>query len=112
MDGQEFGLELPEGASCFTLFITSALVKSNMIFYNKASTSWIKAYLNGELAASLEYHNAVPNEASPSAPLKIAGRQSARWYMPGDVQPYITTRWLQAREVQGLAEGELRTACR
>jgi hypothetical protein len=105
MDGQELALELPEDESCFTLFVTSALVKSNMIFFKSDSVSRIQVYLNGGLAASLEYQNPVINEASPSAPLKIAGLRSARWYMPPDVQPYISTRRLQVEEIQRLSEG-------
>ncbi len=111
IDGNELEVGLPTGQQCFSVVISSAMIKTNMVFYRKGALSQTTVYLDGEPVAVSPYQNPVLNKASPTTPLKVHSFPASRWYMPSTAQVFISTRAVGAEEVVEVLNSELRAGC-
>ena len=111
VDGNEVDVDIPRNKQCFSLFITSNMIKKNMVFYRKDSSSRTLVYLDGQLVASASYQNPELGKASPRNPLRVLRDPGSRWYMPATDEVFLSTRILGHEEVLAILQSDLQTDC-
>jgi hypothetical protein len=112
VDSNLVEVELPGNQQCFSLIISSAMVKEHMVIYTTPEQpSRTRVYLNGVRVVDSEYRNLSLSKASPKSPLKVQSSPDQQWYMPATVDVFLSTRALGEDEIQSEVGPELGAAC-
>jgi len=112
VDGNRVELALPGNQDCFSLIVSSTMVKNNMaIFTTPGQPSRTQVYLNGERVVDSEYRNLSLTKASPRNPLRVQVSPYQQWYMPETADVFLSTRVVGDAEILSEVGPELGAAC-
>ena len=111
VDGYRTAIPLRAEGNCASVVVSSQLTKNNQVYLTPDSRSIVRVYLNGKQVHQGDFRHLELNPHSPENPLRIRTGAKGGWHMSPAAAPYISTRFLDAREISERVHPLLSAAC-